>query len=67
VDEHSQPPLPPPNTHTHTTLSHSPHKPSQHQADFDVVWAKGTVGELIFKPWVQQIQDLGANLMTGKR
>lgn len=42
-------------------------RPLQHQADFDVVWAKGTVGELIFKPWVQRIQDLGATLLTGKR
>lgn len=32
-----------------------------------MVWAKGTVGELIFKPWVQRIEALGARLLTGKR
>lgn len=25
----------------------------QHQADFDVVWVRGTTGEMIFKPWVK--------------
>ncbi len=32
-----------------------------------MVWAKGTVGELIFRPWVQRIEELGATLLTGKR
>lgn len=38
-----------------------------HQPDFDVVWCRGTVGEMIFKPWVQQIENLGGKVLTHKR
>ena len=27
-----------------------------HQPDFDVVWCRGTVGEKIFRPWVEKIE-----------
>ncbi len=35
-----------------------------HQADFDVVWCRGTVGEMIFRPWVEQIEKLGGKVRT---
>ncbi|MTJ52311.1 FAD-dependent oxidoreductase [Anabaena sp. UHCC 0253] len=35
-----------------------------HQPDFDVVWCRGTVGEKIFRPWVQQIEKLGARVLS---
>jgi uncharacterized protein with NAD-binding domain and iron-sulfur cluster len=38
-----------------------------HQPDFDVVWCRGTVGEMIFKPWVQQIEKVGGKVLTHKR
>jgi uncharacterized protein with NAD-binding domain and iron-sulfur cluster len=38
-----------------------------HQPDFDVVWCRGTVGEKIFQPWVQQIEEAGGRLLTNKR
>ncbi|MDJ0719911.1 MAG: FAD-dependent oxidoreductase [Prochloraceae cyanobacterium] len=38
-----------------------------HQPDFDVVWCRGTVGEKIFKPWIQRIEELGGKVLTGKR
>ncbi|HEY9702864.1 MAG TPA: FAD-dependent oxidoreductase, partial [Allocoleopsis sp.] len=38
-----------------------------HQPDFDVVWCRGTVGEMIFKPWVEKIESLGGKLLTKKR
>ncbi len=38
-----------------------------HQPDFDVQWVKGTVGELIFRPWVDKIRQLGATLEVNKR
>lgn len=38
-----------------------------HQPDFDVVWCRGTVGEKIFKPWVQQIEEVGGKVFTNKR
>ena len=38
-----------------------------HQNDFDVVWCRGTVGERIFKPWVQQIEKVGGKVFTNKR
>ncbi|MGK7892022.1 MAG: FAD-dependent oxidoreductase [Leptolyngbyaceae cyanobacterium] len=38
-----------------------------HQPDFDVVWCRGTVGEVIFQPWVEKIQQLGGNVLTQKR
>ncbi|TVQ44155.1 MAG: FAD-dependent oxidoreductase [Gloeocapsa sp. DLM2.Bin57] len=38
-----------------------------HQADFDVVWCRGTVGEKIFNPWVDKIKSLGGKVLTNKR
>lgn len=38
-----------------------------HQTDFDVVWCRGTVGEMIFKPWVERIQQAGGTVLTNKR
>jgi len=38
-----------------------------HQPDFDVVWCRGTVGEMIFQPWVERIQQLGGKVLTNKR
>ena len=38
-----------------------------HQPDFDVVWCRGTVGEMIFQPWVQQIEKAGGKVLTNKR
>lgn len=38
-----------------------------HQPDFDVVWCRGTVGEMIFKPWIEQIEKVGGKVLTNKR
>ncbi|GAP98760.1 hydroxysqualene dehydroxylase [Leptolyngbya sp. NIES-2104] len=38
-----------------------------HQPDFDVVWCRGTVGEQIFRPWVEQIERSGGRVMTQRR
>ena len=38
-----------------------------HQPDFDVVWCRGTVGETIFRPWVERIEQAGAKLLANKR
>ncbi|BAY32043.1 amine oxidase [Nostoc carneum NIES-2107] len=38
-----------------------------HQADFDVVWCRGTVGEKIFSPWVNRIEKAGAKVLSQKR
>ena len=38
-----------------------------HQPDFDVVWCRGTVGEMIFKPWVELIEKAGGKVLTNKR
>jgi uncharacterized protein with NAD-binding domain and iron-sulfur cluster len=38
-----------------------------HQPDFDVVWCRGTVGEKIFQPWCQAIEQLGGKVLSGKR
>ncbi|MFW6357639.1 MAG: hydroxysqualene dehydroxylase [Chroococcales cyanobacterium] len=38
-----------------------------HQPNFDVVWCRGTVGERIFKPWVQRIENAGGKVLTNKR
>lgn len=38
-----------------------------HQPDFDVVWCRGTVGEMIFKPWVKLIEKAGGKVLTNKR
>ncbi|CAM6113091.1 unnamed protein product [Calypogeia fissa] len=38
-----------------------------HQADFDVVWCRGTVGEKIFRPWVKAMEERGTRFLSGKR
>ncbi len=38
-----------------------------HQPDFDVVWCRGTVGEKIFRPWVEKIAQVGAKVLANKR
>ncbi len=38
-----------------------------HQPDFDVVWCRGTVGEKIFKPWIEEIEQAGGKVLTNKR
>ena len=38
-----------------------------HQPNFDVVWCRGTVGEMIFKPWVQRIEQVGGKVLTQRR
>ncbi len=38
-----------------------------HQPDFDVVWCRGTVGEQIFQPWCNAIENLGGKVLAGKR
>lgn len=38
-----------------------------HQPDFDVVWCRGTVGEKIFRPWVEQIESAGGRVLTNRR
>jgi uncharacterized protein with NAD-binding domain and iron-sulfur cluster len=38
-----------------------------HQPDFDVVWCRGTVGEKIFRPWVEKIEKAGAKVLANRR
>ncbi|MEQ8971623.1 MAG: FAD-dependent oxidoreductase [Coleofasciculus sp. C1-SOL-03] len=38
-----------------------------HQPNFDVVWCRGTVAEMIFKPWVERIEKAGGRVLTNKR
>lgn len=38
-----------------------------HQPDFDVVWCRGTVGEQIFRPWVERIKQAGGRVLTQRR
>mgnify|MGYP001791561233 CR=1 FL=1 len=38
-----------------------------HQPDFDVRWCRGTVGEMIFRPWVERIEALGGKVLANKR
>ncbi len=38
-----------------------------HQPDFDVRWCRGTVGEMIFRPWVQQIEKAGGRILANHR
>ena len=38
-----------------------------HQPDFDVVWCRGTVGEKIFRPWVERIEKAGARILPQRR
>lgn len=37
------------------------------QADFDVVWCRGTVGEKIFKPWLQRLEEQGCKFVSQTR
>jgi uncharacterized protein with NAD-binding domain and iron-sulfur cluster len=38
-----------------------------HQPDFDVVWCRGSVGDMIFRPWVKQIEQCGGRVLTNRR
>lgn len=38
-----------------------------HQADFDVKWCRGTVGEQIFQPWCDRITQAGGRVLTQRR
>ena len=38
-----------------------------HQPNFDVVWCRGTVGEMIFRPWVERIESNGGKVFTQRR
>ncbi|MBF2073210.1 MAG: FAD-dependent oxidoreductase [Synechococcales cyanobacterium C42_A2020_086] len=38
-----------------------------HQPNFDVVWCRGTVGERIFRPWLEQIEQAGGKVFTQRR
>lgn len=38
-----------------------------HQPNFDVVWCRGTVGEMIFRPWVERIERSGGRVFTHRR
>ena len=39
----------------------------KHQTSFDVRWCKGNVGELIFAPWVEQMQARGVQFVPSTR
>jgi uncharacterized protein with NAD-binding domain and iron-sulfur cluster len=38
-----------------------------HQPDFDVVWCRGTVGEKIFRPWLERMEKMNAQILTNHR
>lgn len=38
-----------------------------HQADFDVCWCKGSVAEVIFKPWLELIKSQGCRVLGSNR
>lgn len=38
-----------------------------HQPNFDVVWCRGTVGEMIFQPWCDRITQAGGRILTQRR
>ncbi|MEM9447233.1 MAG: FAD-dependent oxidoreductase [Cyanobacteria bacterium P01_E01_bin.6] len=38
-----------------------------HQPDFDVVWCRGTVGEKIFRPWIERIEKAGGRVLSHRR
>mgnify|MGYP002785084275 CR=1 FL=1 len=38
-----------------------------HQPNFDVVWCRGTVGDQIFRPWVEQIEKASGRVLTNRR
>mmetsp|Transcript_12269 Transcript_12269/g.34490 ORF Transcript_12269/g.34490 Transcript_12269/m.34490 type:complete len:405 (+) Transcript_12269:168-1382(+) len=38
-----------------------------HQPDFDVRWARGSISELIFQPWVKRMKERGVDVRGGMR
>lgn len=38
-----------------------------HQPDFDVRWCRGTVGEMIFRPWTERIEKAGGRILANHR
>ena len=38
-----------------------------HQADFDVCWCKGSVAEVIFKPWLELMNSQGCRVLGNNR
>jgi len=38
-----------------------------HQADFDVCWCKGSIAEVIFKPWLELIMSQGCRVLGNNR
>ena len=38
-----------------------------HQSDFDVRWCRGTVGEMIFRPWVEKIEQASGRILPNRR
>lgn len=38
-----------------------------HQKDFDSVWCRGTVKEMIFEPWMNSMKELGCKFLEGRR
>lgn len=38
-----------------------------HQPDFDVRWCRGTVGQQIFQPWTQAIEQAGGRILANHR
>eukprot|EP00966_Prymnesium_polylepis_P284843 6580894-Prymnesium_polylepis.1 len=39
----------------------------KHQTSFDVRWCRGNVGELIFQPWVEQMQQRGVTFLPSTK
>lgn len=37
------------------------------QKDFDSVWCRGTVKEMIFEPWMNSLKKLGCKFLEGRR
>ena len=37
------------------------------QADFDVRWCRGPVAERLFKPLVNRLQEMGGQVLGGRR
>lgn len=37
------------------------------QKDFDSVWCRGTVKEMIFEPWMNSLKELGCKFLEGRR
>ncbi len=38
-----------------------------HQPNFDVMWCRGTVGEKIFRPWVERIEEARGKFLANRR